>query len=386
VTSERAPDATEPEASDRIPLGVVDIGAEEEERVLRVLRSGQLAQGPAVEELEARMREWCGVRHAVALSSGTAALLGALRALGVGAGDEVVTSPFTFVATLNAILAVGATARFADIDPRDFTLEPDSVASRITPRTRVLLPVHLYGQPAAMDAIGALARAHDITIVEDAAQAHGAAVGERSVGSYGVGCFSFYATKNVTTGEGGMVTTDDDAVAQRLLVLRNQGMRARYDYEVPGHNWRLTDLQAAVGVPQVARLASTIAARQRNAARLSEGLGSLSGVVVPAVRAGHTHVFHQYTIRVTPDAPCDRDTLAARLDDRGIATGVYYPRLVHDYDCYRGHPQVTVDHTPRALTATREVLSLPVHTRLRDRDIDLIVSAVHRSVAGEAPL
>ncbi|MEX1006992.1 MAG: DegT/DnrJ/EryC1/StrS family aminotransferase [Acidimicrobiia bacterium] len=368
-----------------ISLSTVDIGSEEEELVLRVLRSGHLAQGEMVAQLEAGFRSLCGVQHAIAVSSGTVALVGALAALGIGPGDEVITSPFTFVATLNAILEVGATARFADIDADDFTIDPVSVESCITARTRVVMPVHLYGQPAAMDRLTPLAHERAFAIVEDAAQAHGAAVGNKRAGSFGVGCFSLYATKNVTTGEGGIVTTDDDDVADRIGLLRNQGMRARYEYVLPGHNWRLTDLQAAIGVPQLGRLASICEARRRNAERLSDGLAGIEGIVVPTVAPGRSHVFHQYTVRVTSDAACDRDALAAQLARLGIATGVYYPRVVHDYECYRDHPLVVADPTPVASRAATEVLSLPVHQGLDDGDLDRIVDGVRNTVAGRGP-
>jgi dTDP-4-amino-4,6-dideoxygalactose transaminase len=334
-----------------------------------------------VERLEAAFRELCGVRHAVAVSSGTTALVAALTALGIGPGDEVITSPFTFVATLNAILEVGATARFADIDEADFTVDPASVEARITSRTRAVMPVHLYGQPAAMDALVPLASDRGLAIVEDAAQAHGASVAGRVAGSFGVGCFSLYGTKNVTTGEGGVVTTDDDDVADRVRLLRNQGMRARYQYELAGHNWRLTDVQAAIGVPQLARLPSANEVRRRNAARLSHGLRGTTTLAVPTIAPNRTHVFHQYTVRVLPDSPCGRDVLAKRLGELGIGTGVYYPRLVHDYDCYRDHPQVVVDDTPRAARAAEQVLSLPVHQNLAERDVDRIVTCVGNTVA-----
>jgi perosamine synthetase len=364
-----------------IPIAEVRLGPDEERLALEVLRSGHLVQGAMVERLEAGFRELCGVRHAVAVSSGTTALVAALAALGIGPGDEVITSPFTFVATLNAILEVGATARFADIDDADFTVDPESVEACMTSRTRAVMPVHLYGQPAAMDALATLATAHDVAIVEDAAQAHGATVAARAAGSFGVGCFSLYGTKNITTGEGGVVTTDDDDVAERVRLLRNQGMRARYEYVLAGHNWRLTDLQAAIGVPQLATLARANEARRRNATRLTEGLAGTDALALPTVAPNRTHVFHQFTVRVLPGSACDRDALAKRLADLGIGTGIYYPRLVHDYDCYRDHPQIVADATPRAARAAEQVLSLPVHQHLDDHDVERIVTAVLNTVA-----
>jgi dTDP-4-amino-4,6-dideoxygalactose transaminase len=339
-----------------------------------------LASGPKVAELERLAAEMAGTRHAVAVNNGTTALVVALESLRLSPGDEVVTSPFTFVATLNAILEAGATARFADIGD-DFCVDPDAMSAAVGDRTAVLLPVHLYGQPADMAAISKLADAHGLGVVEDAAQSHGAAIDGRRAGSWGLGCFSLYGTKNVTTGEGGLVTTDDDELADRMRLLRNQGMRARYEYEVPGHNYRLTDLQAAVGIPQLRRLDEIVERRNRNAERLTDGLNGVPGLSVPSVVPGRRHVWHQYTVRVTADAPLDRDGVAEELDRRGVGCGVYYPRTVYDYDCYREHPRVVVDPCPNAERAAREVLSLPVHPKLSDADLDTIVSTV-REVFG----
>ena len=363
-----------------VPISAVRVGEAEEALVLEVLRSGHLVQGPMVERFEAAFTAVSSTRHAIAVNNGTTALVAALEGLGVGPGDEVVTSPFTFVATLNAILETGATARFADVDGADFTLAPEAAAALVGPTTRVVMPVHLYGQAADMPAIAALAERAGLAIVEDAAQAHGAEVAGRRAGSFGVGCFSLYGTKNVTTGEGGVVTTDDDAVADRIRLLRNQGMRARYQYEVPGHNWRLTDLQAAIGVAQLERLDAISAARRANADRLDDGLRDVPGLTVPHRAPDRTHVFHQYTVRVGAGAPVDRDGLAERLTAAGVGSGVYYPRLVHDYDCYRGHPRVVVDPTPVAEQVSREVLSLPVHPGLSASDLDRVIEAVRAAL------
>lgn len=362
-----------------IPVSAVDIGDDEEKLVLEVLRSGRLAQGPMVERLEELFRDVTGAAHAVAVSSGTTALVASIEALGLEPGSEVITSPFTFVATLNAILESGATARFVDIDD-DFALDPSLVPAAVTDRTRVVMPVHLYGLPADMDAIARVAADHRIAIVEDAAQAHGARVGDRPVGTYGQACFSLYATKNVTTGEGGVVTTDDATLADRLRLLRNQGMRARYQYEIAGHNYRMTELQAAIGIPQMGRLDAMTAAREANAAQLTDGLDDIPGLVVPRPFPGRTHVWHQYTVRVTADARIDRDRVAEGLAARGIGTGTYYPRAVYDYECYRTHPRVVIEPMPRAEAAAREVLSLPVHPQLRERDLDRIIRAVREEL------
>lgn len=358
-----------------IPISTVQIGEEEENRVLQVLRSGQLAQGPVVAELEQCFADLVGVGHAIAVNNGTTALVGAMQALNLEPGDEVVTSPFTFVASLNAIIEAGAVARFADI-AEDFTLDPRAVELRLSARTRVLMPVHLYGLPADMTRLSDLAVERNLHIIEDAAQAHGARVNDRAAGSFGLGCFSFYATKNVTSGEGGIVTTDDDVLADRLRLLRNQGMRARYEYEIAGHNYRMTELQAAVVVPQLGRLDKLTEIRRGNAAYLTERLDGIPGLIVPTVPEGRDHVWHQYTVRVTKDAVLDRDDLSGQLAKRGIGSGVYYPRLVHDYKPFRDHPQVVVEPTPLADLVSRQVLSLPVHPALSEADLDMIGTTV----------
>lgn len=366
-----------------IPISTVRLGPEVEQAVLAVLRSGSIAQGPVVAQLETTFAEMIDVRHVVAVNNGTTALVAALQVLDLEPGDEVVTSPFTFVATLNAALEAGATVRFADIDPVTCNVDPAAMAAQVTDRTRVLMPVHLYGQCADMDAITAVASRSGLHIVEDAAQAHGARIGDRSAGSWGLGCFSLYATKNLTTGEGGLISTDDDELADRLRLLRNQGMRQRYCYEMAGHNYRLTDLQAAVCLPQLAGYRDQVAARHRNAAVLSAGLADVPGLVTPTAVAGRRHVWHQYTVRLTDDAALSRDELVARLGEAGIGCGTYYPRPVFDYDCYRGHPQVIVSDVPEAVAAAARCVSLPVHQHLSIGDLDRIVDTV-RALLGAA--
>jgi perosamine synthetase len=364
-----------------IPITTVHFGKAEEELVLEVLRSGSIAQGPKVAQFENRFAELFGVSHAVAVNNGTTALVAALQVLDLQPGDEVVTSPFTFVATLNAILQTGATATFADIRAEDFNVDPASMAERITDRTKVLLPVHLYGQMADMGPLETLAEDNNLRIVEDAAQSHGATYRGRYAGSYGLGTFSFYATKNITTGEGGMITTNDAVLADRLRVLRNQGMRARYAYEMAGNNYRLTDLQAALGIPQLERYATIVKARQHNAERLIEGLADIPGIITPRQLDQREHVWHQFTIRVTDDARIGRDEFVQGLAERGVGSGVYYPKLVFDYDAFRSHARVKQSEVPMASKIVQEVVSLPVHTALSDADITEIVSAV-RAVAG----
>lgn len=359
-----------------IPISVVRLGDDVEKLLLDVVRSGIIAQGPVVKRLEDTFAEMIGVKHVVAVNNGTTALIAAMQVLDLQPGAEVITSPFTFVATLNAILEAGATARFADISADDFNVTAESLATRLTDRTKVLMPVHLYGQSAAMTDIDALATAHGLHLIEDAAQAHCATDAGRAAGSWGTGCFSLYATKNLTSSEGGLISTNDDAIADRLRVLRNQGMRQRYQYEMAGNNYRLTDIHAALCVPQLATYPAQLDRRRTNAARLNEGLSGLVGLRTPAQLPGREHVWHQYTVLVGPDAPLSRDNMIEALTSAGIGCGIYYPRLVFDYDCYRSHPDVIVDDVPVAASVVQQCVSLPVHPYLTTADLDRIIGTI----------
>jgi perosamine synthetase len=369
--------ATQIPLQTRIRISAPQLGPDVEALVLSVLRSGHLAQGPMVERFEALCATMAGTSHAVAVGNGTVALDAALAVLDIGPGQEVITSPFTFAATINAILRSGADVRFADIGD-DFTLDPASVASLIGPATAAIVPVHLYGLPCDMSPLMALADRHGLAVVEDAAQAHGAEVDGRRAGSFGVGCFSFYATKNVTSGEGGCVTTDDAMLAERLRVIRNQGMRARYDYAMIGQNWRMTDIAAAVAIPQMERLDEIIRRRRSNAARLTSLLGSNPAVTTPSVPAGRGHVWHQYTVLLEPGI--DRDRVSASMSSAGIDTGVYYPGLVWDHSAYRDLPTVHRDDTPVALDCTTRCLSLPIHPGLSTSDIERVAEQLDRAL------
>jgi dTDP-4-amino-4,6-dideoxygalactose transaminase len=267
--------------------------------------------------------------------------------------------------------------KFVDID-ENFNIDPDRIEEAVDDRTVVILPVHLYGRPCDMMTIEEVARRHRLLIIEDAAQAVGAAVAGRPVGSWGIGCFSLYATKNVAAGEGGIITTDDEALAATMRTFVNQGSSERYRYEMVGTNRRMTDLQAAVALPQMEDLAMLTEKRRRNAHRLTEGLNGLSGVLTPSDTAGH--VYHQYTIRITDNSPVDRDTFRARLTEGQIATGIYYPRLVHDYPCYSGNLRVVAGDTPRARKIASEVVSLPVHPGLADHEVTRIIDASRRAL------
>ncbi|NLG54378.1 MAG: DegT/DnrJ/EryC1/StrS family aminotransferase [Rhodococcus sp.] len=363
-----------------IAISSISFGEDVEREVLDTLRSGIVAQGPKVARLETEFAQLVGAKHAVAVSSGTTALVAAVQVQDLQPGDEVLTSPFTFVATVNAILEAGATVRFADISATDFCLDAASAQERITERTKVIAPVHLYGQTADMRAVSELADRHGLAIIEDAAQAHGAQFDGQGAGTFGLGCFSFYATKNITTGEGGMITTGDDAIADRLRVLRNQGMRARYQYEMVGHNYRMTDLQASLALPTLPHYPQQVAARRRNAELLTTGLKDLPGVQLPSELTGRLHVWHQYTLLLDEDAPITRDALAERLTERGVGSGIYYPRAAYDYDCYREHPRVVIDETPVATSVAKRCLSIPVHAGLSESDVHDVVAAVRSAM------
>lgn len=358
-----------------IPISRVELGADVEESVLRVLRSGQIAQGPEVAKFEAMFADAHQCRHAIAVANGTLALIAALRSLHLEPGDEVITSPFTFVATVNAAIECGLTVRFADIGD-DYCLDPQSVPSVLGSRSKVLLPVHLYGLTANMGALARIADHNNLAIVEDAAQAHLAKFGGRFVGSWGTACYSLYATKNLSTGEGGVVTTNNDETARWLRTFRNQGMVERYVYEMSGLNYRMTDLQAAIGCVQLPKLADWTRARQENAKFYNENLKGVTGIVLPDSDGEREHVFHQYTIRVTRQAKKNREELAAVLNEAGIGYGFYYPRLVTDYSCFAGHPQVRLDSTPYARAISEETISIPVHQYLSSAEKEKVVSTI----------
>lgn len=339
---------------------------EEKRAVLEVLNSGHLAQGPVVRRFEEAFAAYCGVKHAVATSSGTTALHLALLANGIGPGDEVITTPFTFIATLNAILYVGATPVLADIDPQTFNLDPIKVKNLIGNRTRAIIPVHLFGLAADMDSFSILARQHELVLIEDACQAHGAEWNNKKVGSFGTGCFSFYPTKNMTSGEGGMITTDDDTLAERLRLLRNHGMKTKYDYSELGFNFRMSDIHAAIGLAQLNKLEAFINTRQKNAAFLSESLKAL--VECPYTPPAARHVFNQYTIKVNTG----RDQLLQALQASGIGAAVYYPLPLHNHSFWnKSEPPY-----PAAEASCQSVLSLPVHPGLDQADLVFITRRV----------
>ena len=347
------------------------IGKEEKQLVMEVLESGMLAQGPKVAALEAAFAGFCGVKHAIASSSGTTALHIALLAHGIGPGDEVITTPFTFIASANSILFTGATPVFVDIEPDTFNINPELVEAAVTPRTKAILPVHLYGYVCDMDALEAIADRHNLAIIEDACQAVGASYNGKKAGSFGAGTFSLYATKNVMSGEGGMITTDDDAIAEQCRLIRSHGMRVRYYHDMLGYNFRMSDLHAAIGLAQIGRLAEFTAARQANAAYLNEHITS---AITPSVKAGYEHVWHQYTIRL--DGGRDRDAAVRQLNGAGVGTGIFYPVPVHQ----QGYMRELIGEVdlPVSERLAQEVISLPVHPQVSGADLEKIVMEVNQ--------
>jgi dTDP-4-amino-4,6-dideoxygalactose transaminase len=354
-----------------IPVACPLLGEKEITAATGVLRSGQVVQGRQVAEFEAEFAGLVAGRHCVAVSSGTAALWLSLLALGIGPGDEVIVPSFSFAATADAAALAGATPVFADIDPATFCLDPGAVAVAITPRTAAVIPVHLYGHPAPMDALIPLAGRHGLAIIEDAAQAHGTALDGRPAGTFGAAAaFSFYPTKNMATIEGGMVATPDAGLARTLRLLRNQGMDAQYQHEVIGTNARMSDIAAAIARQQLARLDGFTRARRRNAAALDTALAG--AITCPQAAPGAFHVYHQYTITV-PGGPAARDAFASALAEAGVGSKVYYPVPIHRLPAFTRYKAPDLPHTD---TAAGSVLSLPVHPALITADIDRITTAV----------
>ena len=356
-----------------IPPARPDIGPEEAAAVADVIASGMIVQGARVAELEEKWAEFCGVKHAVAVSNGTVALMCIYAGLGLGPGDEVITVGHTFNATVSAILYTGATPVFVDIEPDTYLVDAAKIEAAITPHTRAICPVHLFGLVADMDMISALADRYGLAVVEDACQAHGATFRGLRAGSWGHAAFSLYATKNMTTGEGGFVTTNDDHLADWIRLYRNQGMRERYHHEMLGFNFRLTDIGAAIGLVQFGKLGRSTAKRQELAARYDAAFADLP-IQLPMTPEGRTHIYHQYTIGVGPV----RDQVVADLKAAGIGVGIYYPIPVHrqPYVLERGiHADLPV--TDRIAEGC---LSLPIYPGLTDDEQATVIAAVRAAV------
>ena len=356
-----------------IPPARPDVGPEEAAAVAEVIASGMIVMGRRVAELEEHWADYVGVRHAIAVTNGTIAEMCIFAGLGLGPGDEVITVGHTFNATVSSILSTGATPVFVDIEPDTYLIDASRIEAAITPRTRAICPVHLFGLVADMDMISAIADRHGLAVVEDACQAHGATFRGRRAGSWGHGAFSLYATKNMTTGEGGFVTTNDDRLADWIRLYRNQGMRERYHHEILGYNFRLTDIGAAIGLVQFAKLERNTAKRQALAARYDAAFADLP-IQLPVTPDGRTHIFHQYTIGVGSA----RDAVVADLSAAGVGVGIYYPIPVHrqPYVLERGiHADLPV--TDRIAAGC---LSLPMYPGLTADEERTVVAAVRAAV------
>jgi perosamine synthetase len=351
-----------------IPVAKPDIGKAERKAVDRVMRSGLLAQGPEVANFEREFSKFVEDRECVAVNSGTSALHIALLSLGIGKGDEVIVPSFTFAATANSVALTGATPIFVDIDPTTFCIDPKEIVRVITPKTKAIQAVHLYGLAADMPAIMKIAKKYKLLVIEDAAQAHAASIDGKPAGTFGdAAAFSFYPTKNMTSGEGGMIVFRDSSAARTARLYRNQGMEKRYENEIVGFNLRMTDIHAAIGRVQLSKLKDKTQRRQENAAYLSENISK--SVAVPLAPKGFSHVFHQYTIKVQKD----RDSFASRLTDLGVGSGVYYPIPVHELPAFGKKKNL-----PNTSLICKQVLSLPVHPTLSKKDLKTIVTAVNK--------
>jgi dTDP-4-amino-4,6-dideoxygalactose transaminase len=357
-----------------IPAAKPIIGDDERAAVDRVLRSGMLAQGPEVAAFEEEFSKHVGGRHCVAMNSGTSALHLGFIAAGIKAGDEVIVPSFSFAATANSVALAGGVPVFGDIDLKTFNLDPDHAESLITSKTKAIMPVHLYGHIAAMDRFAEIGKKHGVQIIEDAAQGHLASLNGKNSGEFGtVASFSFYPTKNMTAGEGGMVVTESAEIARTLRLLRNQGQEIRYRNEIIGFNTRMTDIHAAIGRVQLAKLPGWTKQRQENAAFLD---ANIKGVVTPFVAPGSTHSYHQYTIRVPGNNAEVRDKFMEELTKRGVGSGVYYPTPIHRLPSFN----LKLD-LPETEKLVNECISLPVHPSLTKDELATVAQAV-TEVAG----
>ena len=347
-----------------IPIASPQIGLEEREAVDRVLQSGIIAQGPEVAKFEEEFAKMCGVKYAVATSNGTTAGHLVMIASGIGPGDEVITTPFTFFATASVIIMAGAKPVFVDVEENGFCLDPNQIESAITEKTKAIQPVHLYGELADMPSFVEISKKNNLVLIEDSAQAHSAGSWEGKAGSFGnAGWFSFYPTKNMTTSEGGIITTNSEELSSHCKVLRAHGMTAQYQHTEFGYNYRMTDISAAIGRVQLTKLDKFNSRRREVADKYNTSLSKY--VKIPKNRRGH--VFHQYTILCN-----QRDELKEHLSQQGVGSGIYYPTLLYNYapmsefeaDC------------PNAKRLTELSLSLPVHPGLSDSDVSKVIDSV----------
>lgn len=370
------------EALPKVPVSGTRISDDEIDAAVAVLRSGNLRQGAICARFEQAFADFVGCRYAIAVSSGTAALHLAYLAT-LQPGDEVLVPSFTFVATASMVVAAGARPILCDVDPGTFTLSVPDAAGRLTERTRAIAPVHLYGNPADVEGVQELARKNGLAIIWDAAQAHGARFADRDVGSLpGLSCYSFYPSKNMTTGEGGMITTDDEELDRLLRILRSQGAQRKYYHTHIGYNFRLTDIQAAIGLAQLERLPDWLEARRRNASYLRDSVSGVKGLRPQEVQPGGVHAYHQFTVVVEAGTlGRSRDQVAEAMDDLGVETAVHYPLPVHQQPVFASSGET--GSLPVSESLSQSVLSLPVHQLLSHQDLETVERAI-RTVAQPA--
>ena len=358
-----------------IPVARPFVGQEEADAAARVIFSGMLASGQEVIHFEKEFADFCGTPHAVATSNGTTALHVAMAALGIGPGDEVIVPSFTFIASATSVSMCGASPVLADIEEKTYCIDPEKVLELISPQTKAIIGVHLFGQPCDIRALSDICTDHALHFIEDCAQAHGAQYRGRAVGSYGIcGCFSFYPTKNMTCGEGGMVTSTNPEFINRIRLLINHGQKEKYLHTELGYNFRLTDIAAAIGRVQLRKLPKMNQTRQENADFFTKKIVR-RGIIPPFVRQDSTHVYHQYAIRVTDQADITRDELVSDLNRKGIGTAIHYPIPIHKQPVYEGKIQPC--GCPVSEKISREILSLPVYPGLTLEQRDSITQAVN---------
>lgn len=366
-----------------IPISKPIIGNEEIEAVVSVMKTGIIAQGPKTAQFEQEFARYCGTKYAVAFNSGTAAIHAGLYALGITEGDEVITSPFTFVASANPILMQGARVVFADISEDDFNLDPNEVIRKLTTSTKAILPIDLYGQIYDYESIKGLAEKHNLRILEDACQAVGAELSGVKAGSFGdIGAFSLYATKNIMCGEGGVATMNDEELMEKCKRFRHHGQseKTRYEYWDLGYNYRMADLNAAIALVQLTKVDQLNEKRRSNAALLTAGLLAVRGLILPRVIPGRTHVFHQYTIRITEEFGATREDLVKFLNEHGIGSNIYYPKPLHLHPHFSKLGYKEGDF-PVAEKLSKQVLSLPVHPSVTEEEIRFIVTKIQEFAA-----
>lgn len=363
-----------------IPIAKPIVGEEELSNVREVLLSGQLAQGKWVKDFEDQFASKFQIKNAVAVTNGTLALDLALKALNIKPGDEVIVPAFTFIATANAVLYQGAKPVFVDVDPKTFNVDPNEVRKKITPKTKAIIAVHLFGQSADLKSLMEISNEHSVHVVEDSAQAHGTKFNGKYVGGFGIGTFSFYATKNMMTGEGGMITTNDDQLASRMRLLRDHGQSEKYLHTELGYNFRMTNIMGAVGQAQLKKLEGWNQKRAENAAYLNQRLNNLSGISTPYLAEYSNHTYHQYVIKI--EERIGRDAFKDKLAEKGVGSAIHYPIPLHQQPLYKklGYSE---EKYPISESLAKSVLSLPVHPALNNDDLKKIADSVEEILGGQ---